>query len=110
MQRFEYIRTSLFLIKNNFWTGVGTGDLPLAFKSAYEDLDSPLKEKWRWRSHNQYLSVFIAFGVFGFAWFVFTLMFPIFYQSRYTDYKYLVFISILLLSMLTEDTLETQQA
>ncbi|MCK9449180.1 MAG: O-antigen ligase family protein [Bacteroidales bacterium] len=108
MQRFEYIRTSLFLIKNNFWTGVGTGDLPLAFKSAYEDLDSPLKEKWRWRSHNQYLSVFIAFGVFGFAWFVFTLMFPIFYQSRYTDYKYLVFISILLLSMLTEDTLETQ--
>lgn len=108
MQRVEYIETSLQLIRENFWTGVGTGDLPQAFRDAYEKSDSPLKEKWRWRSHNQYLSIFIAFGLFGFLWFLFTLIFPIIYQRKYLEYQYFVFITILMLSMFTEDTIESQ--
>ena len=108
MQRIEFVKTSLVLIKENFWIGVGTGDLPQAFKSAYEQTDSPLQDKWRWRSHNQYLSIFIAFGVFGFLWFMFILFYPTFYQKRYLDYRYFVFISIILLSMLSEDTIESQ--
>ncbi|PKP53627.1 MAG: hypothetical protein CVT92_03360 [Bacteroidetes bacterium HGW-Bacteroidetes-1] len=108
MQRIEYMRASLLIIKENFWTGVGTGDLPQIFKETYERIDTPLKNQWRWRSHNQYLSIFIAFGFFGFLWFMFTLIFPLIDSKKYNYQLYVVFLAIMLLSMLTEDTIESQ--
>ncbi len=108
MQRIEYTKASILLIRENFWTGVGTGDLPQKFSETYERMQTPLKMKWRWRSHNQYLSIFIAFGVFGFFWFLFTLFYPLLAFKKYRNYHYLVFLSLMLLSMITEDTIESQ--
>ncbi|GAP45221.1 O-Antigen ligase [Lentimicrobium saccharophilum] len=108
MQRFEYWKTSIHIVKKHWLTGVGTGDLNDAFYKAYNETGSKLQEDYRKRSHNQFLAIFIAFGVFGLAWFLFTLIYPAFKLGKFSDYYYVVFFIIIFMSMLTEDTLETQ--
>ncbi len=107
-QRLEYFRASWHIFKSNWLIGVGTGDVVSAFKQAYEELDSPLQQKFRWRSHNQFLSVAVAFGFVGLIWFLFTLFYPPIRQRQFTNLIYLLFFVLMLMSMLTEDTLESQ--
>jgi hypothetical protein len=107
-QRIEFTRASLHLIGQHPWFGVGTGDVPQAFRRAYDELHSPLKEEFRFRAHNQYLAIAVAFGLVGLAFFLFVLFYPWFASRRNHTYLYLVFLCIMLLSMFPEDTLETQ--
>ena len=95
LQRVEYFKASLQLIRNNFWIGVGTGDLPIAFNKQYEKMNSPLKTHLRWRSHNQFLSIFVAFGLIGFIWFLFTLIYPPIIAGKFKDYFYVIFFIIM---------------
>lgn len=106
-QRIEYIKASLNIIKNNPVLGVGTGDISNAFNDYYEETDSKLSEENRLRSHNQYLAITVAFGIVGLLWYLFSLLYPLSVKDN-RNYLYLVFLFILLFSMLTEDTLETQ--
>ncbi len=121
LQRIEFWKASIGIIKENFWIGVGTGDIEQAFKKEYEAHQSYLAPEFRHRAHNQYLAIFVSFGVFGFIWFIFSLFYPaIKSQSMSTtggfdlnrqkgfDFLYFSFFSILILSMFYEDTLETQ--
>ena len=108
MQRVEFWKASLGIISGNWLTGVGTGDMNEAFRLQYIKMDSKLAPCQRWRSHNQFLSIFVAFGIFGFLWFLLALFYPPWKLKGYTDYFFLVFIIIGILSMLTEDTLESQ--
>ena len=107
-QRIEFTRASLHLIGQHPWFGVGTGDVPQAFSRAYDELHSPLKEEYRFRAHNQYLAIAVAFGLVGLVFFLFVLFYPWFASRRNHTYLYLVFLCIMLLSMFPEDTLETQ--
>lgn len=107
-QRFEFTRASLHLIGQHPWLGVGTGDVPQAFSQAYDEIHSPLKEEFRFRAHNQYLAIAVAFGLVGLAFFLFVLFYPWFASRKNHTYLYLVFFCIMLLSMFPEDTLETQ--
>ncbi len=107
-QRIEYTRASFHLIGQHPWFGVGTGDVPQAFSQAYDELHSPLKEEFRFRAHNQYLAIAVAFGLVGLAFFLFVLLYPWCASRRNHTYLYMVFLTIMLLSMFPEDTLETQ--
>ena len=107
-QRIEYTRASFHLIGQHPWFGVGTGDVPQAFSQAYDELRSPLKEEFRFRAHNQYLAIAVAFGLVGLAFFLFVLLYPWCTSRRNHTYLYMVFLTIMLLSMFPEDTLETQ--
>ncbi len=108
IQRFEFWKASIGIIENNFWFGVGTGDIDKAFKVQYEKINSILAPEWRHRAHNQFLAIFIAFGFLGFLWFLFTLIYPPLKLKMLFDYRYFVFLITIFLSMLVEDTLETQ--
>ena len=108
VQRLEYWKTSWAIIKNNLWLGVGTGDLDQAFKLQYEKMNSVLPLEFRHRSHNQFLAVWIAFGIFGLIWFIFSLVYPPIKRKMFFEYKYFIFFVVIVLSMLIEDTLETQ--
>jgi len=108
MQRLEFWKASIGIIKKNWLIGVGTGDLPSAFKVQYITMKSLLDPKQRWRSHNQYLSMMVAFGVLGFFWFMIFLFYPAFKSGKIRTYFYFAFLIIALLSMLSEDTIETQ--
>lgn len=107
-QRVEFTRASLHLIGQHPWFGVGTGDVPQAFSHAYDEIHSPLQEEYRFRAHNQYLAIAVAFGLVGLAFFLFVLFYPWFASRKNHTYLYLVFFCIMLLSMFPEDTLETQ--
>lgn len=107
-QRIEFTRASFHLIGQHPWFGVGTGDVPQAFSRAYDELQSPLNEEHRFRAHNQYLAIAVAFGLVGLAFFLFVLLYPWCASRKRRTYLYTVFIVIMTLSMLAEDTLETQ--
>ena len=94
---------------NNSWLiGIGTGDINSAFQLQYEKMGSKLDPAFRWRTHNQYLAIFVTFGAVGLLWFMFSLFFPAARLQKYGDYYYLTFFMIFMLSMFSEDTLETQ--
>lgn len=106
-QRVEYIKASFDIIKDNPVFGVGTGIVKV-FADYYEDTNSKLKPEYRLRSHNQYLAIMVAFGVIGLLWFLFSMFYPLIADKRNRNYLYMVFLFIVMLSMFTDDTLETQ--
>ena len=108
MQRLEFLKAGMEIIKTNFLFGVGTGDIEIAFDKQYEKMNSNLSEKRRYKTHNQFITTFIAFGFFGFIWFITALFYPLFQDKKYIDFLFVTFFIIAILSMLWEDTLETQ--
>jgi hypothetical protein len=107
-QRLEYLKVGIVIIKNNFLIGVGTGDVQNSFDIQYEKSNSILQKKYRRRAHNQFVTFFIAFGLLGFLWIMFAIIYPIIIEKKYRNYFFLIFILIVLVSFLNEDTLETQ--
>ncbi len=106
-QRLEYFKTGISIVRNNFCFGVGTGDVPGAFEEQYDTDNSQLDKEWRLRAHNQYLTFLISFGIIGFVLIMFVFIYPVFYGKAWKSYYSGVFLAIIFLSMLNEDTLET---
>ena len=104
--RLEFWKTGWHIVQNNFWFGVGTGDQENAFKEQYVKDNSRLHEDWRFRAHNQYISMAVAFGIIGLVYFLMALLIPFYYNRK--DLLYVGFIIIAIISMFTEDTLDTQ--
>ena len=107
-QRFEYWKVATEIIRKNLLFGVGTGDVQNSFDEEYVITNSKLAPEWRLHSHNQYLSITVAFGIFGLIWFLASMVYPMFAQRKVFDYLYISFFIIASISFLTEDTLETQ--
>lgn len=108
MQRAEYWKAAIGIIKKHPLTGVGTGDVNNAFSSYYNRNNSNLEKQYQRRSHNQYLSVMVAFGIPGLIWFLFALLYPAWPFLKKFDYHAIIILAIIMLSMLNEDTMETQ--
>jgi O-antigen ligase len=109
IQRFEYWRTSLLIIKQHPLLGVGTGDLPMVFEEQYIAMKSDLAPQNRLRSHNQYLSITIGFGILGVAWFLWVMLYPAIKTRNFNNYFFVIFWIIFMVSTLTEDTIENQE-
>jgi hypothetical protein len=107
-QRFEYWRIGWNLFKDNMILGVGTGDVNDEYRKQYRKDKSELIYKFRNRAHNQFLTILISFGIFGFILFVGSLVFPFFNSSLSTNILYLFFFILMIVSFMGEDTLETQ--
>lgn len=108
VQRLEFWKAATEIIKQNPVFGVGTGDVKDAFQTEYARIQSPLTKEWRLRSHNQFLAIATAFGILGLILFTFTLLYPFFINRNFNNYLYLMFFVIASLSMVSEDTLESQ--
>ncbi len=107
-QRLVFWQVAWGICSKNFFFGVGTGDLPEAYKTEYDSMHSKLDEKHRLRSHNQYLAIMVAFGISGLIYFLYALFYPIFRYRRRIGYLFAAYFIIAILSMFTEDTIETQ--
>ena len=107
-QRVEFVKTALYIIKDNFWFGVGTGDVQDSFDRQYELNNSQLPKENRLRAHNQYITFFLTFGFIGFILLFFSMLYPVFKHKGFYNYLFIVFFIIALLSFINEDTLETQ--
>jgi len=109
-ERIEQSKAAIAIIKDNFLTGVGTGDLHDVFKIEFIEMDSNLKdsEQNMFSSHNQFFNILIMFGIVGFIWFLFALFYPPIITRMFRDYFFVVFFVIMIVSMLLDDTLNTQ--
>lgn len=108
-QRFVFWKTGLDIIQNYPLCGVGTGDVQEAFNKQYDINNSPLDKEHRLHTHNQYITFWVSFGVFGLLFFL-TMIVHLYLNSRDLEFRFVsqIFAIIMILSMITEDTLETQ--
>ncbi|MDP4292733.1 MAG: O-antigen ligase family protein, partial [Bacteroidota bacterium] len=108
LQRLEYWKAAWSIIKRNWLTGVGTGDVMDAFTNEFNQSHSKLEPGFRGTSHNQYLYMGVAFGIAGMFFFIFWLIYPACKLGKFRDEYFVAFLCIMLLSMLTEDTIHHQ--
>jgi hypothetical protein len=106
-QRIYYIKAALDIISEHPMIGVGTGDVLTAYEDYYNKIDSPLAKEWRLRAHNQFLTFMVTYGIIGFIWIMFSLLYPVYLEGKSSDYFIWMFLMVGMLSMLNEDTLET---
>lgn len=108
LERIEYVKAGIYIIKNNGLFGVGMGDKEDAFQEAYRALNSKLLPENRNETHNQYLTSWITSGILGFV--AFSLWWLSFFSAGWKKQavEWTCFAVICMLSFLTEDTLETQ--
>lgn len=107
LQRIEYWKTALYMIKKHFLFGVGIGDYDKSYQNAYNELKSPLTIENRLGAHNQFLNVFVNFGFIGFILFIWMLYKAgLSFLKQNKSIAFIIFI-VLLVSFLVEDTLGT---
>jgi len=107
-QRIEFFKAGYEIAKRNLFFGVGTGDVQTEFNAQYELSNSLLSQNKRLRAHNQLLTFIISFGIIGFIIIILCIIYPIIIEKTHKILLFNVFIIILFLSFLNEDTLETQ--
>ena len=107
IQRWEFWKTAAWIIKHHAWIGVGTGDVKDAFQEAYTINNSPLDDAYRLRAHNQYLTMWVTYGVFGLLAFLVIVFWPV-WRSEQRNTLTVMIVLLVSLSFLTEDTLESQ--
>jgi hypothetical protein len=107
-QRIEYYKVSYYLIRSNFWFGVGSGDLLQESLKQLERMDSKLAKEFWYIVHNQFISVFSTLGLVGFLLFVLAIFSPFVDRKLRSRYLFVAFYIIMILSFLTDNTLETQ--
>lgn len=108
LMRLEFWQTGIDIFLNHLFFGVGTGDIQTAFDKQYEENNSMLKPEFRLRAHQQFITIGATFGLLGLVIFCWFLFYPVIKTNGYKIFLYLSFFIIVLLSMLTEDTLDTQ--
>lgn len=106
LKRFFLWNTGLNLVKSHPLFGIGTGDVKKEFKKQLIKDNSPLEEAGL-RTHNQWISIAIAFGIIGLIWFVFSIFYPLL-KLQQKDFLLVSFFVVYLISMFWEDSLETQ--
>ncbi len=106
-QRFIYWQNALDLIQDHWLLGTGTGDLNDAIQSGYAKDSKGLLPQYQLRTHNQYLTIILTLGVLGLVFCV-VFLYNIIKAAKRCSLIASIFVMIILFSMVTEDTLETQ--
>lgn len=106
-QRTTFLKAGLTIFKNNWLIGVGTGDVADAFQEQYNSNYSETDKRFQHRAHNQYLTFLISFGLIGFIVIFSSLIIPLILKKQNLKFLTTMFLLIVFLSFLNEDTLET---
>lgn len=107
LQRLEHLKVAQSILAD-FWVfGVGIGDVDSVFQSYYATTESKLLPENRLRSHNQFISNWIALGLPGFLITIALFVIPFFYRVKRDYFLWIVLLS-LAIAFSFEDMLETQ--
>jgi hypothetical protein len=109
-QRLEYYKMAIQIIGEHFWFGNGTGGYYLAYQEKYNRSKFFQGQEYRQRSHNMFLSYWIDFGLIGMCYICFALTAPVFLERKTRSFLLLVFLLIVLISFMNEDTLNNHDA
>lgn len=108
LQRIEAWKAGLDIFKEHPLIGVGTGDVDDAFTNKYKENKSKLLPVNQIRAHNSYLTSLLTFGVLGLVLFITILLAYIKMQLNYRQVMGFVFMVLMMVTFIFEDTLETQ--
>ncbi len=106
-QRIEYVRASLLLIGQNPWLGIGTGNWKVKYDEVYDRMETGLLKEKRESSHNQYLNYLVKFGIVGFVWIIFAIVFPVFRLNHRRNFIFILFLISYAFANLGDANLET---
>jgi len=109
-QRIEYYKMAFQIIRENFWFGTGTGGYNTAYQKKYNQNKFFKEQQFRQRSHNMFLSYWIDFGVIGLIYICFALFAPVFMERKSQSFLMMIFLLIVLLSFMNEDSLNNHDA
>ena len=109
-QRLEYYKMAIQIIKENFWFGNGTGGYYEAYQTKYNQNKFFQNQEYRQRSHNMFLSYWIDFGLIGLCFICFALIAPVFLERKTKSFLLLIFLLIVFISFMNEDTLNNHDA
>ncbi len=107
-QRFVYFKVAFALIQNNFWFGVGPGDVLDESKRYIAKNNIGLSQEYSWQVHNQFLVEYVGLGIFGFLGFVFIIFYPFIKNKMWREYKITIFYLIVILGFFSDNLLESQ--
>jgi hypothetical protein len=105
LERFELWKASFHIIQNHLILGVGIGDHKQELDHQLEILNSEITKKEK-GCHNQFLTILLSGGLLVFIPFMMMLIAPLIIQKR-GNFLYIQFFLIVVISMITEDTLDT---
>lgn len=106
VMRWIYFKIGTEIVKENLFFGVGAGDLKPAYKQHYAKNNYGLEERFQDISHNQFLTTTISLGILGLVCLMLILIVPFWLYKR--DFLMVVFTIILLVSLMTDNTLGRQ--
>jgi O-antigen ligase len=101
-------QSSLEIIKEHPFFGVGTGDVEPELMKIYKEKNIRIALDETLNAHNQYLQTFIALGVVGFLLLIAILLVPAWYAFQQKHLLYMAFLAIFAFNMLVESMLERQ--
>ncbi len=106
-QRIEYSKAALNIIKNNFWFGVGTGNFEEEYKKSFQEINSLLNENNYGSAHNQYLNYLLKFGIIGFSYILFVILFVVFRKGQSRNKLLILFLVYMMIANFGDSNLET---
>jgi len=105
-QRIVFSKHALKLIGDHLFFGVGTGDIKASMVEQSRLDHISFQQKWEGKPHNQYLNYLASFGLVGFCWIFFAFAAAIFLEKKQRILLFNMFLVILLISMISIDTLD----
>ena len=99
---------SFEITNENFFSGIGTGDVKDQLLDKYEEKDMSHARELELNAHNQYLQTMIALGIVGLVILLLNLILPALYSVEIKHYLYLIFLLLVGFNFLFESMLETQ--
>ncbi|SHF97199.1 O-Antigen ligase [Mariniphaga anaerophila] len=106
-QRIEFVKASVVLIKENPLFGIGTGNWVKEYNEVYDRMETKLLPEKRGPSHNQYLNYLVKFGLIGFLWIIFAILYPVFRLGHRTNFTFILFLIAYAFANLGDANLES---
>lgn len=101
---------SFELLRSNWVTGMGVGDVQPALNECYQTKGySDVMYLESYNSHSEYLNIWLNIGVVGIGLFLLSLSLPLWRSLRQGNYLYAAFLGLMILSFITECVLERQR-
>ncbi|MBR6334018.1 MAG: O-antigen ligase family protein [Bacteroidales bacterium] len=108
LERLELWKASWAQFKQHPLLGVGLGDHKDMVDAQLEAQHSSIAHKKQRGSHNQLLTFGLMSGVLMVLYFLFMILYPFVRMRQQISFVYFAFVLLMLMSMVIEDTLESQ--
>ncbi len=107
-KRAEALKVGVKIIQDHFFIGMGTGDIESVYTEYYQKTGSKLPKEEYIIGHNQFVNIWISFGLLGLIWFCTAFFYPVKLEKGLKSYLFLTFLAAVLVLMLSSNAIRFQ--